>query len=330
MKLTARFFLIILITASCATLKEGALRDLPPDKEYIITVQRVLDRRLPSLTESEFQDMLDRLQGYIREYLGYRVSFFVKGNKDLLQVKNEFAYIRNLDSMKELKTLLLDDNSAGDTQRFREYLARLIGAADESMLQSYVPGYSAFKSRDALVDFLYREYLKKLKLINGIRTNDGTPLRSTPYADTLTYPFWDMLLREIRGVNFIFTNTVMADLELDIPIYVVLRYGITTGMVEANTSNEYGGAGVIFTYPFTAQDGFFMSEREEQIPPDKLTDVIALYAAHEFGHLLNHYKDFYSHKNCIMVPANDLNYYRWYRERKEKKCALPHEKLKHF
>jgi hypothetical protein len=44
------------------------------------------------------------------------------------------------------------------------------------------------------------------------------------YADTLTYPFWDMALRHLHGAHFIFTNTIMADMELDIPIYVALRF----------------------------------------------------------------------------------------------------------
>jgi hypothetical protein len=326
----ARPWIILFVIASCATLRGGALRDLSADREYTIVVQRVLDARLPSLTEEQFQDMLDKLKGYIHEHLGYRVSFLLKGNKDLLKFTREMAYAENLPVMKELKKSLLDENNPDDAKRFREYLTKLISSTPEPILKTYVPRYSSYRDRADLVERLYTEYLKKLRLINSIRTKDGTALKSSAYAATLTYPFWDTALRELRGAHFIFSNTVMADLEVDIPIYVVLRYGITTGMVEANAHSEYGGAGVIFTYPFIARDGFFMSEREEQIPPEMLTDVIALYSTHEFGHLLNHYKDYYDHKNCMMVPANDLNYFRWYRERKEKKCELPHEKLKSF
>jgi len=325
-----RIFLPLLIIFSCATLKDAPLKDLPADREYVISVQRVIDSRLPSLTEAQFQDMLDRLQGYIREYLGYRVSFYLMGNQDLLMFSKSMDFSESAETMKALKNDLLDMDSPADHQRLRDYIFKLVSRTETKVLRRYVKDYDTFESREKLADHLYRQYVVKLKRIQNITTADGTPLNAPAYAETLTYPFWDMALMHLKNAHFIFTNTVMADMEVNIPIYVVLRYGVTTGMVEKNLYNSYRAAGILFTYPFLSADGFFVSERGEAIPPEELTDVIALYATHEFGHFLNHYKDYYDHDNCIMVAAMDLNYYQWYRLRKEKKCDLKHEKLKQF
>lgn len=316
-----------LILASCATLKDGALRDLPPGREYVITVQRVIDERLPSLSESEFQDMLDRTRTYIRDYLGYDVEFYIKGNMNLLDFMDAMELMRSDSIMAELKKSLLNPDDPGDRERLHAYIRKLVNGTDEAILKSYVPGYEGYKNRENLSARLYAQYVEKLGKIRSIPTKKGA-LAERAYEDSLTYPFWEAALRQLKGAHFIFTNTIMADMELDIPIYVVLRYGVTTGMVTENRHNEFGASGVMFTMPFISRDGFFEAERAESIPPDRLNDVIALYTTHEMGHFLNHYKDYYDHQNCIMVPANDLNYYRWFKERKAKRCDLTHERLK--
>lgn len=317
----------LLILVSCATLRDGTLRDLPPDREYVIIVQRVIDDRLPSLGEGEFQDMLDRTRTYIRDYLGYDVKFFLKANLGLLEFMRSMEFTRSSKEMAELKKSLLNPDDPGDRERLRSSIRKLVDGTDESILKGYIPGYDNFKSRGDLSEHLYAQYVRKLNRIRRIPTKKGT-LADPPYEEALSYPFWELALRHLKGAHLIFTNTIMADMELDIPIYVVLRYGITTGMVTENRRNEFGAAGVMFTMPFISRDEFFEAEREDGIPAGRLTDVIALYTVHEMGHFLNHYRDYYDHRNCIMVPANDLNYYRWYRERMEKKCGLEHEKLK--
>ena len=327
MRLLHHIAVPLLILVSCTTLNEGTLRDLPLEREYVITVLRVIDDRLPSLSEDEFQDMLDRTRAYIREYLGYDVKFFLKANLGLLEFMRSMEFIRSSKEMAELKKSLLDPDDPGDRERLRSSIRNLVEGTDESVLRDYIPGYGNFKSRRDLSEHLCAQYVRKLNRIRLIATKKGA-LADPPYEEALTYPFWELALRHLKGSHFIFTNTIMADMELDIPIYVVLRFGITTGMVTENRRNEFGAAGVMFTMPFISRDGFFEAEREEAIPPERLTDVIALYTVHELGHFLNHYRDYYDHRNCIMVPANDLNYYRWYRERKEKKCGLKHEKLK--
>lgn len=319
----------LLALTSCVTLREGALRDLPAEREYVITVQRVIDDRLPSLSEAEFQDMLDRTSTYVRDYLGYEVKFYIKGNMRLLDFMKTMEFMRSDALMAELKQSLLNPDDPGDRERLRIFIRKLVNGTDEVILKSYVPGYEGFKNREDLSEHLYANYVEKLNKIRRIPTKKGA-LAEQVYEEALTYPFWEGALRHLKGAHFIFTNTIMADMELDIPIYVALRYGITTGMVTENRHNEFGASGVMFTMPFVSRDEFFETERAESIPPDRLTDVIALYTTHELGHFLNHYKDYYDHRNCIMVPANDLNYYRWYRERKEKKCELKHEKLKNF
>nr|HPJ37307.1 hypothetical protein [Spirochaetota bacterium] len=290
----------------------------------------ILDPRLPRLSDSEFNEMLDHLQVYIKEYLGYHARFTRIPDIDILRFKKDMAFIENLDDMKVLKKGLLDIRKDTDRRRLREFIRALISRTDKKILASYVPDYAAHKDPRRLAEHLYRQYSEKLRTIQGIRTADGTALNSSGYEETLTYPFWEMALRHLQKADFVFTNTIMADAEIDIPIYVVLRYGITTGMVTGNIHNRFRGAGIMFTLPFLSQDRFFRKERKERIPAAEKTRVIALYSTHEFGHFFNHYKDYYDHRNCIMVPANDLNYYRWYRERREGRCTLTHEKLQSF
>ncbi len=327
-KAAAGLITLMLTLAACA--HTGTLRDMPADRDYAITVQQVNDPRLPALSDSEFRAMLVHLTGYIRDYLGYRVTFTVAPARDLASFQKEMAFTAQTKEMKELKESLLDPDSRGDMKRLEAYIRDLVLKTDEKTLIAYVPGYRAGADREKLASALFERYERNLRAIHAIRTKDGSALSGAGYEATLTYPFWEMALRNVKNAHFIFPNTVMADAEVDIPIYVVLRYGITTGMVTENRVNRYGAAGVIFTYPFLARDQFFAKERGETIPKEALLRVIALYTAHEFGHFLNHYRDYYDHPNCIMVPANDLNYLRWYRERLERKCALPHERLERF
>lgn len=330
MKRRPRPFLAIILALSCSTLTGNALRELPSDREYPIVVRHIVDPRLPALSEAEFQDMLDRCREYIREYLGYNVSFFVQANQPLPDFRKEMKKLDDLPMMSTLKESLLNVESETDRTRLKDYIDKLVADTAESTLRRHVPDYGRFAGRKEIAAHIHEEYVENLRKIQGIRTADGTPLGAAPYADTLTYPFWDMALRHLEGAHFIFTNTIMADMELDIPIYVALRHGITTGLVEENRRNAFRAAGIIFTYPFLSKDGFFVLKRGREIPPEKLTDVIALYATHEFGHFLNHYRDYYDHEHCIMVPAHDLDYYGWYLNKKEKKCALEHEKLRQF
>lgn len=330
MKRSLRLFLVFILAASCSTLGGTTLRDLPADGEYPIVIRHIVDPRLPSLSEAEFQDMLDRCKGYIYEYLGYRVSFFVQGNQSVQAFREETKNLDDLPMMRELKKSLLDIDNESDRDRLAKYIDEMVSSAPETTLRRHVTGFERYKDRKEISARIYGQYVEKLKKIQSIKTADGTTLAAAPHNVALTYPFWDMALRHLEGAHFIFTNTIMADMEVDIPIYVALRYGITTGLVEENIHNAYRAAGVIFTYPFLSRDGFFVSERGEEIPERLVTDVIALYATHEFGHFLNHYRDYYDHDNCIMVPAHDLDYYRWYLNKKEKKCELEHEKLRRF
>ncbi|HPB81766.1 MAG TPA: hypothetical protein PK200_06980 [Spirochaetota bacterium] len=323
------FLLICAVHLSCMA-GEQALRDIPSDRIHEVRIIRILDPRLPRLSDSEFNDMLRHLQAYIKEYLGYDARFTRVPDIDLLRFRQDMAFIENLDDMKVLKQGLLDITTDTDRRRLRDYIRTLVHRTDKKILASYVPDYATYKNPKRLAEHLYTRYVAKLQAIQEIRTADGTALHSSAYKDTLTYPFWEMALRHLQKADFVFTNTIMADAETDIPIYVVLRYGITTGMVTGNNHNSFKGAGIMFTFPFLSQDKFFVKERKEQIPGAEKARVIALYSTHEFGHLLNHFKDYYDHRNCIMVPANDLNYYRWYRERREGRCTLTHEKLQSF
>lgn len=330
LKLLKAYGAILFAVSLGCTTGNQALPDIPSDRLHEVRVIRILDPRLPRLSDSEFDDMLSHLQAYIKEYLGYYARFTRIPDIDLLQFKKDMAFIENLDDMKVLKKGLLDITQDADRRRLREFISILVQKTDKKILASYVPDYAARKDTRELAEHLYAQYIEKLRAIQGIRTAKGTVLNSSEYGETLTYPFWEMALRHLRQADFVFTNTIMADAEIDIPIYVVLRYGITTGMVTGNHHNRFKGAGIMFTLPFLSQDRFFQTERKERIPAAEKTRVLALYSAHEFGHFFNHYRDYYDHKNCIMVPANTLNYYRWYRERREGRCPLTHEKLRNF
>ncbi len=319
--------LILLILVSCLTRDRG-LREIPTNQEHVIRLMRIIDPRLPSLSETDFLRMVKTLKGYIHEYLGYRVTFFVKADRDLLAFQKDTRYLKDTEKMQKLQQSLLNPSIEKDRLRLKKYISALIRKTDPGTLKAYVPEYEKHKQR--MADHLFQEYTNKLEHILNIKTSNGTVLNHPAFRDMLTYPFWEIALQHLTEADFIFTNTIMADMEVDIPIYVILRYGITTGMVTENHFNSYQAAGVIFTMPFLSKDIFFQRERIEEIPESLLPDVIALYATHEFGHFLNRFRDYYNHKNCIMVPANDLNYQRWYRERKAAKCPLKHEKLKQF
>ncbi|TAL32188.1 MAG: hypothetical protein EPN93_16360 [Spirochaetes bacterium] len=334
MKFQKHALFFLLLAASCTSGPQGTpvsvMPDLPIEREYVLAARQVDDTRLPRLADAQFALVLDRIAARVKEYLGYRITFTMKPALDLLAFRSEMAYIEDLPAMKEVRGYLLDPEKAADRERLRSDIAKTIGAAPDRVLAMQVKDFGKFPDRASLAGHVYRGYVDNLRKIYQIPTHDVTLLADPAYLETLTYPFWDMAVREYGGAQFILSNTVMADMETELPIYVILRGGVTTGLTERNEKSHVGGAIVLFTLPFISDDNFFTAAREEAIPAHEMTDVIALYAVHEFGHLLNHYKDYSDHENCIMVPAHGLNYYKWYRERKEKKCELPHEKLAGF
>jgi hypothetical protein len=324
----------IILIVSCSSGPRGpepaALQDLPADREYVFAAQQIDDARLPHLSAAEFSDVLGRVSAYVREYLGYRITFTAKRARDLLAFKRDLAYIDALPAMKEAKSYLLDPASRSDRERLRSDIAKTMQAAPEKVLRMHMKNFGTFPDRAAAAERVYLNYVEVLQKIYQLPTQDITLIASPGYVDTLTYPFWDVAVREYRDAQFIVSNTVMADMEIELPIYVILRGGVTTGLTERNPASPAGGSIVLFTLPFISKDNFFEGAREEAIPAAEKTDVIALYAVHEFGHLLNHYIDYSDHEHCIMVPAHGLNYYKWYRENKARKCELPHEKLRSF
>ncbi len=107
MKRSLRLFLVF-IWSHHAVRSAARRSGTSLDAEYPIVIRHIIDPRLPSLSEAEFQDMLDRCKGYIYEYLGYRVSFFVQGNQGIQAFREETKSLDDLPMMRELKKSLLD------------------------------------------------------------------------------------------------------------------------------------------------------------------------------------------------------------------------------
>jgi hypothetical protein len=81
--------LALILALSCSTLGTPALRDLAKDREYPIVVRHIVDPRLRRFPKPSFRTCSTAARAYIREYLGYDVTFFVQANQPLLDFRNE-------------------------------------------------------------------------------------------------------------------------------------------------------------------------------------------------------------------------------------------------
>ncbi len=306
------------------------LPDLPKNKAYALRVVYLEDDRLPTLKPEELRELYHKVEDLLQNWYGYNVTIVDQGRRPLS------AYFLARNKMFDqplyadaLRSMELDVDSPEGRKRLLAAIDKDFAGRDLSQLRSYL-GRSDIVTKPAAVRAAAGLFLRKLQQIRALKLPDGSPFYDKLTARLTSFPHWATMLYEVDDADFILTNSMLVSADQSMPIYVIIRGGITTGMVDNNVRNPYRAAGMVGLMPFLSNAPYFMRERG-LLPKEERLDVIATFWMHELGHFFLHAAEAYDHPHCVHVAPRGLQYVGWhYDVRQHGPCTKDHPALEKF
>lgn len=288
------------------------LKPIPKSGPVRLRVLYLEDNRLPTLTAEGRAALYSRVEGLVKRWFGYTVML---QEVDARPLRIEFAG-KDLPFANDAQQACLDsarlnlsrpeDLATLEDMVGREYAAR--GAEVFERLFPEARGLDPVSAR--------RTAAAKVRSMNawlsGLGTKGG-PLVRTEEDRRLTSTLnWMVYNRTQNEADFIITNTVMLEPDVEMPIYVMARGGVTTGLVDSNPKAPYGASGIVTLLPFLSGERLFVPAAAETTPAENL-DAAATMWVHELGHFLNRYGEMYGEAGCVHVASEGLGYFKWHR-----------------
>lgn len=304
------------------------LKDLPKDRPYELRVLYLEDPRLPTLEPAQRAELYTKLQRLAATWLGYRVSLREVGHHALS------AYFSAHDTLfaahaAEIRAIAIEDPVARGAERLRAAIARDFRLRPLPLIERYLRA-GPLTTPAAAVETALRQFSAKLTELRATPLADGTPFFDATQPHLTSFAYWAVLMEQIREADFVFTNSMIAGADTGMPLYVIARGGLTTGLTHNNDRNPYQNATMVGLFPFLSDAPVFLRERG-RIPDDERLDVIATFCLHELGHFFLRYTEYYDHPRCVHVAPTGLNYYAWHQAvRAAGPCLLPHRKTPRF
>jgi len=290
------------------------IENLPPlepvdaGAKHTLLVTYVEDDSLPPLPEP--RKLFALTEKLAREYLKLNVQFKLVGREGIgpffARCEDRFSHPVTSYPIAAWHLSFADPELA---RKVEPAIQRVLRAHDLDLIETTFGPQGA--SQEIYISQIAQKFVKKNQSIYSERNREGKELRHIPALTRQTaYAYWDALLFQEKEVDFIITNTVLAAPDLTMPLYVINRGGITSGFVENNEYRPYRGAGMLALYPFLSDGPFFVAERGNLTPEEKL-EAIAFLWLHELGHLLLRKQENYTLNGSIHRAAIDLNYKAW-------------------
>ncbi|MFA5139859.1 MAG: hypothetical protein WC728_11565 [Elusimicrobiota bacterium] len=299
------------------------LRPLPKDKRYAVRVLYLEDERLPTFSGFERAALYGKVQTLLKDWYGYSVDIQETRRESLSAYFKAlgpvFASPKNAGMIRDAE---LDPSTPEGLDRLDGVIWHDLKRRKMSLIRRYFP-LPQGASKDKATTTATALFLERLNAVRSIPTKDGTPFYTRELKDTQSFPHWLVVLRELQEADFILTNTAMAGADSSMPIYVIARGGITTGMVDNNPSNPYQAVGVVAFFPLLSEAPFFLKNRGE-IPKEERIDAVATFWMHELGHFFPRYGEAYGEEGCVHVAPEGLAYYAWVKgvQAKQGRCSL--------
>jgi len=306
------------------------LRAIPKNREYTLRVAYWEDPRLPTLQRSWRNWLYMRMEYLLRKKYGYRVRIVEVEHVPLAAVfERKKDYLESDMIQGYLKTAIL--KVEGESNQI--LLLEVIVAAFKGKKMRDIAGYKDLGMKGATldVDHVRKTFLAKLKTIRSTPLPKGGTFRDPKHPEFTVFNYWSALLTDLRTADFVLTNTVAAGADMTMPIYVIARGGITTGMIQGNRHNKFQAAGYLGLFPYLSDAPFFLEKRGRFQNDRHRLEAIATMWQHELGHFFLRYKEHYGHPNCVHAAAPGLDYIGWHdRIKASKKCPLPHGIVKTY
>jgi hypothetical protein len=293
-----------------------------------LRVLYVEDERLPSLTLAELEELTAKTEALVLRWFDYRINLQLVGRENLWKFfpaqQPAFTLYANLIQRTDI------DRSLPDYAiRIRAVIARDFRHRELSLIRNYFPGDTINSPAEAIT-VASRRFGERLQELESITVSSGAPLVDRSRSNVYSYTHWCVILKEIRSADIVLTNSIVLGADEEMPIVVIARGGVSTGITDNNDHSPYQAAMMTGMFPFLSDAPVFLRERGS-IPPGERLDIIATFLLHEFGHFLLRYDEHYDHPNCVHVAPKGLNYVAWHKAvRQAGPCPLPHRKLTRF
>jgi hypothetical protein len=304
------------------------LKDLPKDRPYELRVLYLEDPRLPTLDPAQRIALYAKIQGLVTTWLGYRVSLREVGHHALS------AYFSSHDTLfaehaAAIRATEIEAPDSRGADRLRAAIARDFRLRPLPLIERYLRA-GPLTTQAAAVETALRQFSAKLTELRAAPLADGTAFFNPTEPRLSSFAHWAVLMEQIPEADFVFTNSMIAGADTGMPIYVIARGGLTTGLTDNNDRNPYQAATLVGLFPFLSDAPVFLRERG-RIPDDERLDVIATFCLHELGHFFLRYAEHYDHPRCVHVAPTGLSYYAWHQAvRAAGPCLLPHRKTPRF
>jgi len=198
---------------------------------------------------------------------------------------------------------------------FEKYLADTIKYA-----RPYLTTPLEDHSIKGLADAAISTHLERLVHWKNLKTGRGEAvIDATPANEYLA---WDLMGYGELRYDLVITNQLVVSAEYqDADLSASLRGGVTTGATSYSRSGPLRAWSFLSTFPFIEPDS--IPQGMGGMPNRALAIRIAgEYVAHEIGHLLLHLSHPFGNPRCVMRAAQVLDYARWSRRLKAKRCKL--------
>ena len=292
------------------------LRDIPGDREYVIRVMRIVDPRLEDFSDEKYASLLKQIESDLLYYLGYQVKLKDVGKKEILPFFRSYKKVFKKPQFQYLigrHFLHLDKDE--DKIRLRNSIESMVKDKPWEILKKYVSDKSInSKNTEQLTNFFYNQFLDKYNSIGKVPVTQGKGfLRDGEYELTQHYTYWSAVLQNTKEADLFITNSIIAGADDEMPLYVINRGGITSGITENNIYNSYQGAVVLTLMPFISNHEYFNKARGT-ISENLLIPIISMMGVHEFGHLLDRFDEYYDLPSSPQNAPVDLRYQAWYED----------------
>ena len=282
------------------------------------------DARVPTLDAKGRAGLYARVERLAQRWLGYRIRLREVGARDLrAEFSSPEAAFRRPAEQACLAASSFDPATSAGERVVADLLAREFDLRGPQVFARLFPETLGMPPDRAKAAAL-RRFLALHKGLYTVQTKEGPLLAGPQDMEMYSFNHWIMYLREVNEADFVITNAAWMVPDDDMPIYVLARGGLTTGVVDNSPRNRYQAVGAVTLLPFLSGETLLDPKAKPTTEAENL-DAAATMWAHELGHFLNRYGEMYGESGCVHVASEGLRYFQWHRaiRKADNACAKP-------
>lgn len=280
------------------------------------------DSNLPSISETDMKKILKEAEKTISIRFGVMNINFI--NKGTIPIENFFNKYLNTQSKmyKELgpeRYELFNDKI--NYEPFKEKIIKFLSKNKIRYLAEFFP-----EKKDQLITYedilheLMKVYLKKLKILEGLKLKNGNLLINRQNNKHNSYINWLLAMNEQDEYDVVISNTFIVYDHITKPyISAVTRYAKVGGssFISPKREEYEGRSAMLNLFEMLTDIDYFKSVYAgKNITQEIWNKIIGTYIlAHEIGHMIYLIPDVSDHdRGCLMDASYDtLDYYEGYK-----------------